>query len=70
MAVITLYKYKVDTEAYEDSGATVSESVHTRYRNPLYTANLYPVTCLVARYGADYVDVWKLEVDGEWECVS
>lgn len=70
MAVVKLYKYKVDTEAYEDMGAVVSQAVHTRYRNPLYTTELYPISCVRARYGDDYVDVWEAEIEVDWKPVD
>lgn len=70
MAMI-LYKYYVDTEAYENyTGRSLSPAVHTKYRDPLYSTNIYPISIIRARYGEDYVDVWETEIDVKWKPIN
>lgn len=65
MAVITLYKIKVDTEGYEDAGNAVSDSTHYKYKKPLYTESFLSLFYIKQIYG-DFAVISEAELDIAW----
>lgn len=66
MAIITLYKIKVNLEALEATGMKITKSMYNKYKDPVYTESIYRASLIRSYYGSEYVDVKEAEVAVDW----
>ena len=72
MAVVKLYKIKVDLVSYaRDRNFEYVKTTQEKYKNPIYSPSLVRASMLRSQYGSEYVDVQYTEIDDSaWEKVD
>lgn len=70
MAVITLYKVKVDLDALEAAGMKITKNMCNKYKDPIYTESIHRASLIRLYYGDKFVHTQEAEVTVDWKPVD
>lgn len=66
MAVIILYRVKVNLDLMQDNGIKITKNMYDKYKDFIYTESIYRASLIRSYYGSEYVDVKEAEVTVDW----